>query len=107
MSPSSSTNRERGSGTTKRASPTLLKPERGFEYLGELDVEKDRLLGVGDLDSVLLVKIGDVDVVDSFHDLLHFADLRAQTFKNPNPNVHFLSPFLSFPGDEAHRFVGV
>jgi len=41
------------------------------EYLGEIDVEEEGLFGVGDLNAILLVRIGDVDVVHSLCDCFH------------------------------------
>lgn len=41
------------------------------EYLGEIDVEEERLFGVGDLNAILLVRIRDVDVVHSLCDCFH------------------------------------
>jgi len=61
-------------------------------YLGEINVEEEGLLGVGDLNAILLVGIGDVDVVHSlcygFHSslFLSHSHTRAMMLTTKNPN---------------------
>lgn len=40
-------------------------------YLSEINVEEEGFLGVGDLNPVLLVRIGDVHVIHSLCNLFH------------------------------------
>lgn len=45
-----------------------------MDYLGEIDIEEKGLLGVGDLDAILLVSFGaaaDIDVVHALCNYFH------------------------------------
>jgi len=45
--------------------PNRIYRDMALYYLGEINVEEEGLLGVRDLNPILLVGIGDVDVVHS------------------------------------------
>lgn len=47
------------------------KESLGFCYLGEIDVEEEGFLGVGDLNAILRLPLDDVHVVHSLRNLLH------------------------------------
>lgn len=52
--------------------------------LGEINIEKQGLFGIGDLNPVLLVGIGaQIDVVDSLGDFFHFKTFALQLKRQP------------------------
>lgn len=56
-------------------------------YLGEIDVEEEGLLSVGDLNPVLLVQIAsNVNVVYAFRDLFHCGEEDEERNPKPNPS---------------------
>lgn len=73
--------------------------KREVQHLGQINIEEERLLGVRDLDSVLPLRIGDIDVVHSLDDLFHCGQFRRITRRNPqnpSPSSHDLPNSVLF-----------
>jgi len=49
-----------------------LTKNRLLDYLSKINVKEEGFFGVGDLNTILLDRIGDVDVVNSFCDCFHW-----------------------------------
>jgi hypothetical protein len=67
--------------------------ERWATYLGEVDIEEERLLGIGDLNPVLLVNIIQIHVSHSLGDFFHRHRSSALLFRKSSPALTTLRYF--------------